>query len=75
MVPENIHTPPQKGLDIPGGGGGPSKFKAMYEAKLEFPEGWGVIGQISFHGGPSMGGGGRYGYFLEPHIAYYFAVY
>ena len=36
----------------------------MYEAKLEFPEGWGVIGQI-----PSVGGGGGgYGYFLEPHI-------
>ena len=40
-----------------GGGGGVSKtqkFKAMYEVKLEFPEGW--------------GGGGGYGYFLEPHI-------
>ena len=42
------------------------KFKAMYEAKLEFTEGWegggggGVIGQIPFVG--------RYGYFLEPHI-------
>ena len=22
VVPENIHTPPQKGLEIPGGGGG-----------------------------------------------------
>ena len=22
MVPENIHTPPQKGLDFPGGRGG-----------------------------------------------------
>jgi len=35
------------------GGWGVSKsknFKAMYEAKLEFPEGWGVIGQI-----PSVG--------------------
>ena len=45
------------------GGGGVSKsqkFKAMYEAKLEFLKGWGVIGQI-----PSMGG---YGYVLEPHI-------
>ena len=53
--------PPQKGLEISGrrGGGGVTKaqkFKAMYEAKLEFPEGWGevgVIGQI-----PSVGGGG-----------------
>ena len=48
------------------GGGGVSKtqkFKAMYEAKMEFPEGWGgggVTGKI-----PSVGG---YGYFLEPHI-------
>ena len=32
----------------------------MYEAKLEFPEGWGAIWEI-----PSVGG---YGYFLEPHI-------
>ena len=33
----------------------------MYEDKWEFPEGWG--------GGlvPSVGGGGGYGYFLEPH--------
>ena len=40
-----------------GGGGGEvsktQKFKAMYEVKLEFPEWWGVIGQI-----PSVGGGG-----------------
>ena len=36
------------------GGGGITKtqnFKAMYEAKLEFPEGWVVIGQISSVGG------------------------
>ena len=35
----------------------------MYEAKLEFSEGWGwgVVGQI-----PSVG---LYGYFLEPHNA------
>ena len=46
--------PPQKGLEIPGRRGlsKSEKFKAMYEAKLEFPEGWGVMGQI-----PSMGGG------------------
>ena len=67
MVPENIHTPPhRRDWKFPGGGGGgggvlkTQTFKAMYEAKLEFPEGWGVIGQI-----PSVGG---YGYFLEPHI-------
>jgi len=35
----------------------------MYEAKLEFPMGWGgVIGQI-----PSVGGVG-YGYFLDLHF-------
>ena len=41
--------PPQ----IPGrrGVSKPQKLKAMYEAKLEFLEGWGVMGQI-----PSMGG-------------------
>ena len=64
--------PPQKGLEIPGrrGGSKTQKFKGMYEAKLEFPEGWGggggggggVIGQI-----PSVGG---YGYFLEPNNQY-----
>ena len=62
MVPENIHTPLTEGI---GNSGETQKFKAMYEAKLEFPEGWGgggggVIGQI-----PSMGGNG---YFLEPNI-------
>ena len=41
--------PPQKGLEIPGrrGGGGVSKtqkFKAIYEAKLEFLEEWGGEG-------------------------------
>ena len=69
MVPENIHTPPTEGIGNSGeeggggGGGGVSKsqkFKAMYEAKLEFPEGWGGHRANPFHGG--------YGYFLEPHI-------
>ena len=72
MVPENIHTPPTE--EIPGRSGGwwgilnTPKFKAMYEAKLEFSGGvaggggggGGVIGKIS-----SVGG---YGYFLEPNI-------
>jgi len=35
----------QKGLEIPGrvrgGDSMAQKFKEMYEAKLEFPEGWG----------------------------------
>ena len=54
--------PHRKDWNFQGGGGvlKTQKFKAMHEAKLEFPEGWGrVIGQI-----PSVG----YGYFLEPHI-------
>ena len=40
--------PPQKGLEIPGrrGVSKSPKFKAMYEAKLEFLERWGVKGQI-----------------------------
>ena len=55
--------PPQKGLEIPGRRGvlKSQKFKAMYEAKLEFPEGWGVHRPNPFRGG--------YGYFLEPHNA------
>ena len=63
------YSPHRRDWKFRGGGGRVSrsqKFKAMYEAKLEFPERWGIIGQI-----PSMGagggGGGGYGYFLEPH--------
>ena len=55
VVPENIHTAPQqKGLEIPGRVGGFKGpiFKAMYEAKLEFPEG---VGQRA---NPFRGGGG-----------------
>ena len=35
--------PPQKGLEIPGtmGVSKNQKFKALYEAKVEFPERWG----------------------------------
>ena len=67
VVPENIHTPPTEGIgnSREEGGGGISKtqkFKAMYEAKLEFPEGWGGGGHRA---NPFRGG---YGYFLEPHI-------
>ena len=43
------------------GGGGLSKsqkFKAMYEAKLEFPEGWGGHRANPFRGGAGGGGGG-----------------
>ena len=49
------------------GGGGVSKtqkFKAMYEAKLKFPEGWGGHRANPFRGG--------YGYFLEPHNSQFF---
>ena len=35
VVPENIHTPPRKGLEFPGGWGG---SKAQ-----ENPEGWGGV--------------------------------
>ena len=41
-TPENIHTPPTEGIGIFLGGGGfckTKKFKEMYEALLEFPEG------------------------------------
>ena len=56
--------PPQKGLEIPGrrGVSKSQKFKAMYEAKLEFPEGWGGGGVHRTN--PFRGG---YGYFVEPH--------
>ena len=57
-VPENIHTPPWKALEISGGWGFPKtkKFKEMLEVELEFPEGSGaLIKKI-----PSVG---RYGYF------------
>ena len=60
-VPEN--TPPQKGLEFPGGRGvlQGKKFKEMYEAYLEFPEEWGGVRKKSLPWG-------RYGYFLELHI-------
>ena len=67
-VPEDVHTPPPptsqlpsppwKGMEISGGGGGGSKaktFEGKYEATLEFPEGvvslrksllWGVGGGV-----------------------------
>ena len=53
--------PPQKGLEIPGRSGGvwkSQKFKAMYEAKLGFPEGWGGHRANPFRGGGGGGGGG-----------------
>ena len=45
----------------------PKNFIAMYEAKLEFPERWGGGGG-SLGKSLTWGGGGEYGYFLEPHI-------
>ena len=45
--------PPQKGLEFPGGGEfcKAKKFKEMYEAEVEFPEGWGVLEKNPFLGG------------------------
>ena len=67
--PENIHTRTTEGTGISWGVGGsvrPGKFKEMYEALLEFPEGLG-----------GWGGGAllekksllcvRYAYFMELH--------
>ena len=47
------YSPHRRDWKFRGGGGSQKtqKFKAMYEAKMEFPEGWGVIGKI-----PSVGG-------------------
>ena len=67
VVPENIHTPPTEGIGNSREEGGVSKtqkFKGMYKAKLEFPEGWGGSEGKSL----PWGGGGGYGYFLEPNI-------
>ena len=59
-VPENIHTPPQKGLEIPvrrggGGGGGGSRrdrnLKQCMKGDWNFRRGGGITGQI-----PSVGG-------------------
>ena len=57
------YSPHRRDWKFRGGGGvwKSQKFKAMYEAKLEFPEGWG-----GHRANPFRGGG--YGYFLEPHI-------
>ena len=47
------YSPHRRNWKFRGGGGSqrPKDFITMYEAKLEFPEGWGVIGKI-----PSVGG-------------------
>ena len=47
-----LYYPPQKGLEIPGQEGGvleTQKFKAMYEAELEFPGGWWGFREDAFH--------------------------
>ena len=52
--------PPQRGLEIPGEQGGsqrPKKIKAMYGAKLEFPERLGGGGG-GHRANPFRGGGG-----------------
>ena len=45
--------PPQKGLEFPGGWEiwKIQKYKEMYEAFLEFPEGWGGVRKNLFCGG------------------------
>ena len=45
--------PPQKDWNFLGGGGfcKTKKFKEMYEAQLEFPEGWGGVRKNPLRGG------------------------
>ena len=47
------YSPPQKGLEFPGRWGfcKAKKFKEMYQAELEFPEGCGGLKKIPFCGG------------------------
>ena len=47
------YSPHRRDWKFQGGGGvlKSQKFKAMYEAKLEFPEGWGVHRPNPFRGG------------------------
>ena len=57
------YSPHGRSLDIPSGEGGVFKAKLLeekYEAKLEFPGGWGGAKWKTFCGG-------EYGYFLELH--------
>ena len=49
-----MHTPPTKGIGISWGMGGfwkIKKYKEMYEALPEFPEGWGGVRKTPFCGG------------------------
>ena len=59
-VPENINTPPWKGLQFPCIGVGWGSVKDMYEALLEIQEGWGGGGFLN-----KCLPWGRYRYFLE----------
>ena len=70
MVPENIHTPPTEGhWKFPEGrvgGGGGLKAKLLeekYDAKLEFPGGWGGGCKTK-----NLSWGVEQEYFLELHI-------
>ena len=69
VVPENIPYQPQGRLLEILRGRGVSKaniFKGKYEAKLENQGGWSEGVQTKK---PSVvGGGGGYGYFMEPHL-------
>ena len=64
VVPENVHTPPWRELEILEGRGARegTKLQSLYRRKMEVPEGRGVNLQI-----PSLVG---YGYFLELHIGH-----
>jgi len=47
------YSPHRRYWNFLGGGGfcKTKKFKEMYEAQSEFPEGWGGLRKISFRGG------------------------
>ena len=56
-VPQIIHTPPTEGIKISWGWGdwggvcNTKTFGEIYEALLEFPEGWGIFLKKPFRGG------------------------
>ena len=62
VVPENIHdTPPQQGLEIPGGWGSqrPKNLEKCMEFNWNFQKGGGSFKKSLLWE--------RYGYFMEPH--------
>ena len=66
MVPENIHTPPTKGIGNSGEEGGsqrPKHLKECMKLNWNFRRGGGGGGGGGHRANPFHGG---YGYFLEP---------